>query len=92
MFFIRKFPLQALPVIGKFFQSGRKLHELLFCDLCLGFWVYLGLSFIFGFNVYGDYWFYVPVVTEVLSACVFSFVGYVFFAGWKTLFTIVYLE
>jgi hypothetical protein len=62
------------------------LTDLLKCDLCLGVWVYFGLSLVFQ-----QIWFihtivYVPVLSEFLTGCTASFVMWLFSEGWNAKF------
>ena len=63
------------------------LLDLFKCDLCLGVWVYFGLSFAFG-----QTWFihsipYVPILSEFLTGCTASFVMWLLSAGWHDKFS-----
>lgn len=82
IFLLQKFPKHRLPFIGKLFREGELLDELFKCDLCLGFWIYFGLAFIFEINIGID----VPVLSEFIVGAVTAFVVHVFSVGWSTKF------
>jgi hypothetical protein len=77
---------QQFPLPAKLerYKAIEKLHS---CDLCSGTWIYgilsactqLSLLKIFGFS-------YVPVVSEILTGGVISFLVWIFVAGWKEKF------
>jgi len=59
-----------------------RLDKLIGCGYCLGFWVYMGVSYTAGLNLYSF-----PVLLSLpLTALSISFVVWVFSAGWRTLF------
>ena len=82
IFLLQKFPKPKLPFIGKLFREGGLLDELFECDLCLGFWIYFGLAFIFEIDIGID----VPVLSEFIIGAVTTFVVHVFSVGWSTKF------
>jgi hypothetical protein len=60
------------------------LKELFDCDLCLGWWVYLTLSF-----AMNEVWFrevYVPVVSQVMTCSVATFGMWLIRQGWDAQF------
>ena len=71
---------QELP-LPKFFG---KLHT---CDLCAGVWIYGFLSFFMGLSLLEVFGFnYVPVVSELVTGGVISFIIHIFFIGIKERF------
>ena len=85
IFLLQKFPKNSLPIIGKYlFREGRFLDKLFGCGLCLGFWIYLGLSFYFSVNLFGEI--YVPIVSEIITGAVTTFVVFIFSVGWNSEF------
>ena len=82
VFLLQKFPKPKLPLIGKLFREGELLDELFSCDLCLGFWIYFGLSFIFEIEIMTD----VPVLSEFIIGAVTTFVVHIFSVGWSAKF------
>lgn len=69
------------------------LTQLFSCDLCLGWWVYLALAFILN-----QHWFeqnigYLPIVSEIITCSVATFVMWLLRQGWDNQFReIVYTE
>jgi hypothetical protein len=91
VFLFQEFPKDHLPLIGRFFREGRFLEQLFACDLCLGFWVYLGLAFIIDVNVTEEL-FYVPILSEFVTGAVISFIMHLISAGWEARFTNIVIE
>lgn len=54
--------------------------DLFHCDLCLGVWVYFPIVALFHVHV-GSY--YVPLVSEAITAAIFSYITHIFFLGLK---------
>lgn len=52
---------------------------LFLCNLCLGVWIYFALSCFYHITL-GPY---VPIVSEAVSAGIFSFVAHIFLLGLK---------
>lgn len=89
IFLFQKFPKSKLPFIGNLFLEGKFLEELFSCDLCLGFWIYFGLAFLFGtFIPIG----YVPVLSEFLTGAVTTFIVHIFSVGWNAKFQNIIIE
>jgi len=91
IFIFQKFPKSKIPLIGRLFLEGKFLEELFSCDLCLGVWVYTGLSFIFSVNILGEY-FYVPILSEFITGMIVSFVMHLISAGWETRYQNIVIE
>jgi len=91
---LQKFPMQKLFILGRFFEPGKFLRELFECQLCLGVWVFWGLSFITKTNfvtlLFGRSGLY--VFDQWVTGAIASFVVYVFSVGWTTLFSTIVLE
>jgi hypothetical protein len=83
VFLFQKFPKHSLPFIGGLFREGKFLDELFACDLCLGFWIYFGLSFFADVNIMSID---VPVVSQFITGAVTTFVVHVFSVGWNSKF------
>ena len=65
----------------------RKLHE---CDLCSGVWIFTILSLFMGLDLLSVLLFeYVPVVSEVVTGIVISWLVHIFILGWKAKYEIV---
>lgn len=75
MVFIRKFP----PAVW----IAKKINFAIDCNLCLGFWVYLVLSFMYPLNVLDTG---IPIWDEIIVAAATSWVMHVFVAGWNDLY------
>lgn len=76
--------------LPKFLQKSdwfRKLHE---CDLCSGVWVYTLLSGFLGVDLLSVTLFtYTPVISEVVTGIVVSWLVHIFTLGWKAKYEIV---
>jgi hypothetical protein len=82
------YTLQKYPFSDFFpdlFREGAFLKKLFDCDFCLGFWVYFVLTFVFGMNFFYEY-FYIVLVSEVLTGITASFVMHLLSIGWKDKF------
>ena len=91
IFLLQKFPISRLPLIGRLFEEGKLLGDLLSCDLCLGFWVYSGLAFIIDVNVVGEL-FYIPILSEFFTGAIVSFLMHLISAGWEARYTNIIIE
>lgn len=70
-------------------EIGSKfIRTLLACGLCWGFWVYSGLSFLLGEHLFSDY-FYVPVVSQLVTGGISSLLVHLVSVGWKEQFSII---
>ena len=78
MFLWKKTPYAAYLGRWKFFA------DLFGCDLCLGVWVYTALAFLMKMNLFEK--FYVPIINEIITGGVTSFVVFCFCVGWFTLY------
>lgn len=62
-----------------------KLHPILAelgeCDFCVGCWVFALLAWLFSINLLEPI--YVPVLSEIITGIVFSFVSHLAAMGWK---------
>lgn len=88
IFFLQKFPFQKLWLIGTWFQKGGFLHELFECDLCLGVWTYWILAFFFKMNFLQGV-FYVPVLSELITGGVASFLVHLLKIGFEAKFSVI---
>lgn len=82
---------QKFPLTLSLSKRSEFLKQLFECDLCLGVWIYFFLALLFGTDKFYD-WTYVPVITEFVIGAVTSFVMYLISIGWKSEFTILFLE
>lgn len=74
--------LQTSGPTRRIWQLHSFLDELAACDFCMGFWVFLPLVIVFDVNVF-DLLGYYPVLSEIVTALVFSFVVHIARIGWK---------
>lgn len=88
IFFVQTFPLSRLFFIGRLFESGKVLYDLVSCDLCLGFWVYLVLSIF----VKPTFISLPPVIYEILLAMSAAFIMHLLSIGWKDKFGIINID
>ena len=83
------FTIQKHPLARILREKHWLLDELIECEFCLGFWVYLVLSFLVRPEFFGEYIQYVPVITEILEGIVVSFLVHIFSVGWRDKFSII---
>lgn len=81
IYIVQKFPL-VRDAKNKF------LRELFDCSLCLGVWVYFIYALLFRVALFKSV-FYFPVVSELATGAIISFIVYVFSVGWTELFSII---
>ena len=86
IFLLQKFPLNKL--LPRFFSEGKFLHDLFECDLCLGVWVYWILAYPFKMNILNEY-FYVPVLSELLTGGSISLLVHLIRLGWEAKFSVI---
>lgn len=53
------------------------------CDLCLGVWVYSILSGLFQIRLLEDVYWYVPLVSELITGCVTSYLVHLLTIGFR---------
>jgi hypothetical protein len=58
------------------------LQEMVECNLCLGFWVFTGLSFMFGVNLAPEF----PIVSQILTGASSSLLVHLVSIGWNDKF------
>lgn len=76
-----------LPDILEQNNKIRKLHE---CDFCSGVWGYTILSYFMQLDLLQPLGFsYVPLLSELVTGVVISFVMHIFIMGWKTRFEVI---
>ncbi len=91
IFLLQKFFIPQLPLIGRLFEEERFWGRLVSCDLCLGFWVFSGLSFITNVNVTGEL-FNVPILSEFVTGAIVSFIMHLISAGWDARYKNIVIE
>ncbi len=92
IFLLQKFPTSHLPLIGRLFEEEKFLGNLFSCDLCLGFWVFSGLSFITNVNVTGELFVYIPILSEIITGAIVSFIMHLISAGWEARYKNIVIE
>ena len=91
IYFAQKFPSTKLPFLGSLFHEGKFLGDLFSCDLCLGFWIFSFFSWIFKINLLNEY-FYIFVLSEIITGAIASFLVHVFILGLKAKFETIIVE
>lgn len=82
IYFLQKFPTDRI-IKFKFLQ------DLIKCDLCLGWWVYTGLAFLFLVNPFSIYYIFLGCVfTGSLSTLLVHLLS----VGWKSEFGITWIK
>ena len=87
IFFLQKFPFQKVIFLDKLFEDGKFLSDLFSCELCLGVWVYTILAYIMQIDVMKGWFDYIPIVNEIITGAVTSFVVHLIVVGWRTEYT-----
>ena len=78
---------QLFPLPTKL-ENNQIIHKLHLCDLCSGTWVYGLLGYFMGVSLLTLFGLsYIPVVSEVITGGVVSFIVHVFSIGWKDKFS-----
>lgn len=77
--------LQIFPPTKKLSQKWEFTKKLFECDLCLGVWVFWFLSYLFNMDYLADY-FYVPILSELITGAITSFIMHLISVGWDTKF------
>jgi hypothetical protein len=80
----QKFPL-IRDIKNKFFS------ELFLCDYCLGVWFFSILSWLFSITLFKEY-FYFPVISELATGTITSFLVHLLSIGWKEKFGVIVVE
>ena len=79
--------IQKFPLVNYLSSKSKLLEELFGCPLCLGVWVYVFLSWFFKINFMQEFM-YVPILCELLTGGITSFIVWVFSEGWTSKFRI----
>lgn len=79
IYFIQIFPPTQLLYKWKY------LEKLFTCDLCLGTWIFAFFAYIFKINFMQE-WFYIPILCELLTGAITSFIVHLVSIGWKDKF------
>jgi uncharacterized membrane protein len=81
------------PPLPKKIEQIKFFKYLKECSLCLGVWIFWLLSFVMKVNFLELLGFpiYVPVVSELITGAISSFLVFIFVLGWKARFDVVVL-
>ena len=77
---------QKFPPAEKIFERWQTTKQLFECDLCLGVWVYGGLSWLLQIYVFSGY---IPVLSELITGAVCAFLMHLISLGWQTKYSII---
>jgi len=83
VFAVQKFPTEKIPLLNR-----ELLQELINCDLCLGFWVYLVLSFWMDVTILIDEF----LLAQIVTAFATSLAVHLMRVGFDTEFKIIKVE
>jgi hypothetical protein len=72
--------LQTSDLFTWFRRQYWLIQSLFECDFCLGCWVYFGLAYVSGLELYFTQY---PLINAALTAIVTSFVAHLAALGWK---------
>ena len=79
-------------ILQKFLSDNidnKFVNNLVSCDLCLGVWMYTFLATIWGIRILSDVLPYTPILSQVITGCVSSFLTHLLSIGWKAKFEVV---
>jgi len=80
---------QKFPLTGYIAGKWKILEELVTCDLCFGFWVYLVLGLFYRIDIFPTYH---AILSEIILASVTSFLVHLISIGWSEKFNIVVIN
>jgi hypothetical protein len=89
IYMVQIFPLDTMPLIGRWFYGGRFVGKLWACDLCLGVWIYFFLALIYEVNILPVYF---PIVTEMIMGMMTSLLVHLISLGWSAKFKEIIIE
>lgn len=69
--------------------NNRFLLRLFDCQFCLGVWVMTITALLFKINILSDVFPYVPILSEVVTGVVSSFLLHLLTLGWREQFDVV---
>lgn len=84
IFFLQRFPVAKLPIVGKYFAEDGALYELWSCDLCLGWYVFTLFAFMMQIDLMEGWFAYLPLVSEGLTGAITSLIVHLVRVGWQT--------
>lgn len=79
-------------LLQKFLSSNIEngfFGRLIECDLCLGWWIYTGLSLAFRINILYDIFPYVPFLSAIITGSITTFIMHLLILGWRLKFEVV---
>lgn len=91
IYLAQNFPFQKFWVVGKLWDEDRFFGKLFGCDLCLGVWIYWGLSILTKINIYAELG-YIPFLSEFLTGATISFVVHLVRIGWNSKFSTIVVD
>lgn len=83
---------QNLDLPQRIWKKSSFLTALFDCDICLGFWVFLVLSPLFGITIIPSDILYIVIISYGLTAMLSAFVTHIFVIGWRVKFGVTVLE
>jgi len=83
------YTLQKFPLLRD--VKNKFLGELIFCDFCLGVWIFSILAWLFHLVLFRDC-LYCPVVSEIATGTLTSLLIYLISIGWKEVFGVIVVE
>jgi len=81
--------LQKFPLTDYLATKWKVIEQLVTCDLCLGFWVYLILGAFYRVDLITPYQ---AVFSEIILASVTTFVVHLISIGWSEKFSVVVIN
>ena len=67
----------------KSLSNVQSLEKLVSCDLCVGVWIYTILSGLFQIRLLEDVYWYVPLVSELITGSIVSYLVHLLTIGFK---------
>lgn len=74
---------KLLIYISQKFLGNILPQNLVSCDLCVGVWIYTILSGLFQIRLLEDVYWYVPLVSELITGCVVSYLVHLISIGFR---------
>jgi len=76
--------------LPQFLQKRKTIDYLHKCDLCSGTWIYFILAYFMQMDLLSalGFW-YVPVICELVTGGVISFLVHIFVLGWREKFSVI---
>jgi len=83
------FTLQKFPLVRD--VKNKFISELVFCDFCLGVWVFSILSGLFQFVLFREYLYY-PIISQLGTGVLVSFIVHLICIGYREKFGVIVVE